>query len=247
VSRFGYGFHKDPYAFRLDFRSGYSVNAHAFAAEIRGDVRRENSATHFLFRGPALQGDIRRFELGAEAAVSFDSRDTVAAPSRGTHVTVGGGLYPAVWDVTSTFGEVHGEAATYLTAPLPLQPTLALRAGGKRVWGTHPFQEGAFIGGGSTVRGLYTGRFLGDASAYGNAGLRLRLTSFDILAPGEMGVFGLSDVGRVWQIGESSNKWHTAFGGGLWFAYLNRRNTVSAAVAHGDGRTAVYLRTGFMF
>jgi hypothetical protein len=62
-----------------------------------------------------------------------------------------------------------------------------------------------------------------------------------------MGVFGLSDVGRVWLTGESSDKWHTAFGGGLWFAYLNRRNTVTVAFAHGDGRTAVYLRSGFMF
>jgi hypothetical protein len=62
-----------------------------------------------------------------------------------------------------------------------------------------------------------------------------------------MGVFGLSDVGRGWLAGESSHRWHTAFGGGLWFAYLNRRNTISAALANGDGRTALYLRGGFMF
>jgi hypothetical protein len=62
-----------------------------------------------------------------------------------------------------------------------------------------------------------------------------------------MGVFGLSDVGRVWLHGESSDKWHTAFGGGLWFAYLNRRNTISVALANAERRTALYVRTGFMF
>lgn len=314
---YDYGFRRNPYAFRLDLRAGYSTVVGALAGEIRGDVRRENSATHFLFRGRASGADVRRFfgfgnetpltgfsnfyrayestylvstalgwsmgrhvtaqvgpvlrysttdfnrltlisrvrpygsgnfgEVGAEGSLTFDSRDTAAAPTRGVHINVGGRLSPAMWDVTSTFGELHGEAATYLTAPLPLQPTLALRVGGKRVWGTYPFQEAAAIGGGTTVRGLYTDRFLGDASAYGNAELRLHLTRINLLAPGEMGVFGLSDAGRVWLAGESSNKWHTAFGGGLWFAYLNRRNTISVALANGDGRTGFYVRSGFMF
>jgi hypothetical protein len=62
-----------------------------------------------------------------------------------------------------------------------------------------------------------------------------------------MGVFGLSDVGRVWVNGGSSTRWHTGFGGGLWFAYLNRRNTISVALANAESRTALYLRTGFMF
>ena len=186
-------------------------------------------------------------EVGAEGSLTFDSRDTTAAPTRGLYATVGGRFVPSLWDVTSTFGKVHGTVATYLTAPLPLRPTLALRVGGERVWGTFPFQEGAYIGGGNTVRGLYSRRFLGDASAYGNAELRLRVASFDFLAPGNLGVFGLSDVGRVWAAGESSDKWHTGFGGGLWVAYLDGRNTVSAAVASGDGRTALYLQAGFMF
>jgi hypothetical protein len=43
------------------------------------------------------------------------------------------------------------------------------------VWGQVPFQEAAFIGGASTVRGLYSDRYAGDASAYGNAELRFHL------------------------------------------------------------------------
>jgi hypothetical protein len=40
-----------------------------------------------------------------------------------------------VWDVDSVFGEVHGEARAYLSARAPLEPTLALRVGGKNLWG----------------------------------------------------------------------------------------------------------------
>jgi outer membrane protein assembly factor BamA len=314
---YNYGFRQNPYAFRLDLRGGYGTGAGAFAGEILGDLRRENSATHFLFRGYASGADVRRFfgfgnetlspgsntffkvyqqeyqlstalgwsigryltaqlgpvfkysstefsrgglirelrpygsgkfgELGAELGLNFDSRDTAAAPTRGAHIAVQGHVYPSVWDVTSTFGEVHGEAATYLTAPISLRPTLALQVGGKRVWGSFPFQEAAFIGGHGTVRGLYSYRFQGNASAFGNAELRLPVSKFNFLAPGELGIFGLADIGRVWVTGEPSDTWHSAFGGGLSIAYLNRSNTVSVAVAHGDNRTALYLSTGFMF
>jgi hypothetical protein len=186
-------------------------------------------------------------QVGGEAAISFDSRDTIAAPTRGVHLTAGGGVYPGVWNVASTYGEVHGAVSTYLALPLPLEPLLALRAGGKRVWGDVPFQDAAFIGGGSTVRALYRDRYAGDASAYGNAELRFHLFDFRLPVPGQFGLLGLADAGRVWVTGESSSIWHHAFGGGIWFDYLHRRNTVSAVVARGDGRTGLYLRSGFAF
>jgi len=186
-------------------------------------------------------------QVGGQAAIAFDSRDTIAAPTSGVHLTVGGGVYPGAWDVASTFGEVHGEASTYLNLPLPLGPVLALRAGGKRVWGEVPFQEAAFIGGASTVRGLYSDRYAGDASAYGNAELRFHLFDFGLPVPGQFGLLGLADAGRVWTSGESSSTWHHAFGGGIWFDYLRRRNTMSALVARAEGRTGFYVRTGFAF
>jgi hypothetical protein len=43
------------------------------------------------------------------------------------------------------------------------------------VVGTYPFMEAAFIGGPDTVSGFSAQRFVGDASAYGNAELRLFL------------------------------------------------------------------------
>ena len=183
-------------------------------------------------------------EVGASAGFEWDTRDSPVA-KRGVHFTAAGTVYPAIWDVESTFGELHGEASTYLTPRTSFGPTLALRVGGKKVWGDFPFFESAFIGGASTVRGLREQRYAGDAAVYGNAELRLRLGRYFLVLPGEYGIFGIGDVGRVYLEGESSDTWHTGVGGGIWFAFLDRANTMSVAVVSGDDRTALYLRAGF--
>jgi hemolysin activation/secretion protein len=162
-------------------------------------------------------------------------------------VWVTGRYFPSLWDVETAFGSVHGEAATYLSGGGRLQPTVALRAGGKRVFGTYPFHEAAFIGGGANVRGFHPQRFAGDASLYGNAELRLELGHFFLVLPGDFGVFALADAGRVFLEGETSDRWHTAVGGGVWFAYLGRSRTVSIAVARSEERTGLYVRAGFAF
>ena len=202
---------------------------------------------------PTLIGQVRPYGsanfgmFGGEGGFEVDTRNVPAAATRGVRLIAAGSIYPKVWDVASTYGEVHGEASAYLSARMPLQPTLAVRAGGQKVWGNYPFFDAAFVGGPTTVRGLRTHRYIGDASAWGNAELRLRLSRYYIILPGEWGVFGLADAGRVWLQGESSDTWHDAFGGGLWFAPLARANAITVAIARGDGRTGVYVRAGFMF
>ncbi len=186
-------------------------------------------------------------QLGAQAEFGFDTRDRVRAASRGLLLTVRGAWYPAVLDVAKPFGTVSGEASTYLSARIPTEPTLALRVGGKRVWGTFPFQEAAFVGGATTVRGFREHRFAGDAALYGNVELRLKLIQFHLLTPIHLGVFGLADGGRVYLTGESSDKWHTATGGGIWFAFIKPTNTLSIAAARSVERTGIYVRAGFAF
>jgi hypothetical protein len=204
-----------------------------------------DKATLLTEARPYGSGDFGQF--GGQMAVSFDTRDTVLAPRQGMHLNVGGSVYPEVWDVASTFGEAHGEASTYLPSALPLRPTLGLRVGGKHVWGDYPFQEGAYVGGRSTVRGLKNDRYLGDAAAYGNAELRLHLYDFGLPVPGKLGVFGLADAGRVWAEGESPGGWHHAYGGGVWVDWLNPNNTMSFAVTRAEGETGFYLSSGLRF
>ena len=186
-------------------------------------------------------------QVGAELRLVFDRRDRPSAATRGVFLETKGAIYPKAWDVEETFGEARGELSAYVTAPMALRPTLALRAGGHQLWGRYPFHEAAFLGGSDTVRGLRSERYAGDRSAYGNAELRLAfLDRSDAFLSG-LGVFGLADGGRVWLEGEDSDRWHHAVGGGVWIALMKPGNVWSLAVARSEGRVRVYFEGGFMF
>jgi hypothetical protein len=186
-------------------------------------------------------------QLGAAVRLKLDTTDKPGLPSSGLLFSAAGAFYPKAMDVKDAFGEIHGEATTYLCARIPLEPTLRLHAGGKRVFGTYPFHEAAFLGGAASLRGLRAQRYAGDASVYGSAELRFSLAKAFVLVPGELGIFGLADVGRVYLEGEASDRWHHGVGGGVFFASPNRRNSVSLALARSEKRTGVYLRAGLAF
>lgn len=177
-------------------------------------------------------------QAGLRADLLVDTREGGGHPRRGVRLDVGGSGYPAVWSATRPFGEAHGSAATYLSAPLPLRPTLALRAGVKHVWGRYPFHESAVLGG-STVRSLRSQRYAGDTAVYGNAELRVKA--------GPVGVFGLLDAGRVYWEGEDSRRWHTATGGGLRLALPGGEKAVVLTAAYGDARWRFYIGGGGSF
>ena len=197
-------------------------------------------------------------QVGASGEFMYDARNNPAYATRGFSVRAAGAVYPSVWDVESAFGSIDGQVHTYVTAPIPTNPTLALRAGGKKVWGTFPFHESAFLGGpgfvgvgqsDSQLRGFRKNRFAGDTSLYGNAELRLVLARISILVPGECGLFTAADAGRVFfaEDPNDTDKWHIGVGGGFWLSFIQRRQTVSVAVVKGDDLTGVYLRAGFLF
>ena len=198
-------------------------------------------------------------QIGVRGEALYDTRDDPGYATRGVFLRLGGAVYPRLWDVESAFGTVGGEGSTYLTARIPTEPTLALRAGGKKVWGDFPFHESAFVGGpgfaslgtteGGTVRGYRQHRFSGDASLYANAELRFSLLDFEFLMPMEWGVFGAVDTGRVFFADDppGADRWHTGIGGGVWLGILERRSTVSLAVMRSEELTGFYLRAGLLF
>jgi Omp85 superfamily domain len=203
------------------------------------------------------QGDFTQY--GASLRFRFDGTDHLALPHNGVLVIANGIVYPSIGDVTKTFGEVHGEARYYLATRNERAVTLALRAGGQKVFGnTYPFFESAFIGGktplsvfepggGSSVRGLPAQRYAGDGSVFGGAELYLPVTKAFLLVPGQIGLMGLFDVGRVYLDGETSDRWHHGAGGGLFFATPGRHSLFSLQYARSEGNSAFYIRGSLAF
>lgn len=93
-----------------------------------------------------------------------------------------------------------------------------------RIGGGHIFSkdfeyfQAMNLGANNYLRGFRKDRFSGRSMLYESTELRVKLfRSKSYVFPGDVGVLGFFDIGRVWQEGEYSKKWHNAFGGGLYY------------------------------
>ena len=135
-----------------------------------------------------------------------------------------------------------------LQAPLPMSPVLALEVGGMKVWGDYPYMNAAYLGGANNLRGVPDDRYAGDAMVFAKSELRITLAALSSVLPGQFGVHGMADVGRVYLEGEDSNLWHWAYGGGLWFSFLRQHTPlISVTMATSDESTRVLVGLGFSF
>lgn len=135
--------------------------------------------------------------------------------------------YPGIWDVAKPYQSLDAWAATFFTIPLPNKPVLALRAGGKKLWGDFPYFDAAFLGGSETFRTETRQRWAGDASLYGTTELRVPIAKFPLILPLDVGAIAFADAGRVYLNGESPGGWHTAAGGGLWVGFLDPGRSIT--------------------
>lgn len=101
--------------------------------------------------------------------------------------------------------------------------TAILRFGGGKIFSKDPQYFQLLTQGAENYnRGYRKNRFAGDGSAYTGAEIRYRLfKSHSYILPGEFGLQGFYDIGRVWLKGENSRKWHDSYGGGVYFAPFN--------------------------
>jgi outer membrane protein assembly factor BamA len=195
----------------------------------------------------SLYGAGRFGQAGARAGLTLDTRDSAVNAMHGSYFAAEGRFFPAWWDVERAFGIVKGEASTYLSVPLPATPVLALRVGGQKNWGPFPFQESAFLGGTSSVRGYPQQRFAGDASLFGSAELRLTAGRTYLAVPAVWGVFGHADAGRVWVDGASPGDVHGSVGGGIWVALVGRANTFRFGASVSREQTTFFVGAGMAF
>ncbi|HEU4829141.1 MAG TPA: BamA/TamA family outer membrane protein [Gemmatimonadales bacterium] len=184
--------------------------------------------------------------VGARARWRSDSRRTGDEGPLSVSFSAEGSAFPAAWDAEESFGSLGADARAYLSVATVFDPVLALRAGGRTVFGTYPFFESAFLGGASTLRGFDEQRFAGDAMAYGGAELRLELFRVPWLGLG-FGVHGIADGGRVWLDGEDSDEWHHATGGGFSLGFDRPAGVLTVTIADSDERTGAYIELGFTF
>lgn len=162
----------------------------------------------------------------------------------GINVKASGFFVPKAWDVTSRYGGADGVLAAYAGTP---RAHLAVRVGGRKLWGDAPWFEAAAIGG-TNNRGFRSRRFIGNSSVFGGVSLRAWLgTANFLIVPMRLGLVGFGDIGRVWLENESSDTWHTSLGGGLLLQPVGTPVTLHAVAANGKEGTRYYFGFGYPF
>ncbi len=167
--------------------------------------------------------------LGVNTEYTYANTDNEAFPTMGMATSVQLG-YKTNLDNGNSFGYI----VPSFSLDYKLIPNGRLVLASK--WKAHfnigdgyEFYQAASIGGIDGLRGFRNQRFAGKKGYYQNTDIRFSLREMRTeLLPVTMGLYGGFDYGRVWMPTESSNVWHTSYGGGF---FLNAADIISARVA----------------
>lgn len=168
-----------------------------------------------------------------------------AAFGPGVSLDVDARYYPRVWGLDDSYLSIEGVTQAWVHFG-QFSPALGVRIGGKKNYGDAPYYDAAYLGR-RELRGLPMERFAGDTTVHGTVGMLLTLGELRIVVPGKVGVMMHAGAGRVWFEDEDSDRWHTSYGGGVWWAPWTMTNAVRLAFAQSDEGFAIYLLTGFGF
>jgi hypothetical protein len=186
-------------------------------------------------------------QAGVVGEFEWDRRDHHVATTHGTFLRIRGRHFIPTMSVDTAFSVLEGELRGFVSPDVVLDPTLAVRLGARNTWGLVPFHQASYLGGSPSLRGYRRSRFGGDASVFAEGEIRLLLGTVFVSLPVDLGVYGLAGVGRVWVDEDTSDTWHSDWGGGLWAAPVDRRATVTFSVAVSPESVRYYFGYGFQF
>jgi len=182
--------------------------------------------TFYQQNGAETQNDF----VGIHGEYSFENMDNAGFPTMGMATTVQVGYKDNIGENGNSFGYIIPSLSfNYKLIPNG-RLVLATKWKGHFNIGTgYEFYQGASIGGEDGLRGFRNQRFNGKTAYYQNTDIRFSLRKMRTsILPASLGIFAGYDYGRVWLPDDSSNRWHTAYGGGF---FLNASDILSVNLA----------------
>ena len=209
-----------------------------------------NNLSRFLFdfntANPEYQVFQDRVYAGLLAGGIYDSRDNITMPSKGLYWNTTFSAKERLNGSSQSYGKLATEIRYYVSTK-NADFVVANRLGVGTTVGDPAFFQKMQLGGVRSLRGYHTNRFTGKTMVYHNLDLRLDVLHFtSYIIPGTLGVIGFNDVGRVWEPGQSSKKWHDGYGGGF---YIIPAEVVLLQFVMGFSREGAlpYISLGFSF
>jgi hypothetical protein len=186
--------------------------------------------------------------VGLMTKYGYERLDDQMYPQRGVQYEWSGRAFSSTMDEQIRI-QTSASVALFLTKDIGIPVTLASRFGAFHNFGRYALYHSAILGGqnaaglSANLRGFAQFRFYGRSSVYNNTDLRIRLFEFStFIFPGELGLIGFLDHGRVWADKETSNVIHQSYGIGLWvspfgkaiirgtYGFTNEGNTVAVGI-----------------
>ena len=160
-----------------------------------------------------------KLHLGGTIEYTRDLRNNRTFPQWGSYINIRIQAYKGMGDYARSFAQLIPEFAFYKSLTRRSTIVLAERLGGVVGLGDMAFYQSAFLGGHDNLWGYRQYRFAGQHSFYNNLELRVKLADVaSYIVPGQFGISGFWDIGRVWEKHDNSGKWHNGGGGGIYFA-----------------------------
>lgn len=156
---------------------------------------------------------------GAIVTYKLDTRNNAVLPSRGFLLESKLTGYKGLTSYSSSFIQLSSSISGHFKLDKAGRFSVSDRVGGGITLGNPAFYQYQFLGGQGNLLGFRQFRFAGHHSLYNNFEFKIKLANFvNYVLPGQVGLMGLYDAGRVWKHGESDDSWHHALGGGIYFA-----------------------------
>ncbi len=185
----------------------------------------EDNAGRFITNNLQLHSydslTISKNKFLAGVVINFinNTRDNEILPTLGSYVDFKWSIYKNLNQYANSFGQFTGSIALYKNLDGRARFVLAERFGGGITVGKPAFYQNLFLGGQGNLLGYRQFRFAGQHSFYNNVELRAKLGDFvSYVLPGQLGLMGFYDIGRVWGNNEKSDVWHQGVGGGVYFS-----------------------------
>ena len=197
------------------------------------------ASTRVKFDAPAGTPGLPDFQResrvgGLTPSLTYDSRDNIFTPTRGTYVEAGAGLFSEALGGDGEFQRASVTAMHFL--PLGSKLFLGLRGDAAFSFGDVPFYLRPYV----SLRGVPVMRYQGEDTAQVEAELRWQLWK-------RFSLVGFVGAGGAWNNFERFENSLTVISGGGGFRYEAARKYglhMGPDVAFGPGTSAIYVQFG---
>jgi hypothetical protein len=183
--------------------------------------------------------------LGVKLAAEVNNLNSELFPTRGMQWTTEFSFLGGMAGSTNNLAKLTSDMTVYASLSDPAKVVTVLRLGGGHIFNKNfQYFQALNIGANNFLRGFRKNRFSGSSLAYGSLEMRVKLfRSKWYILPGDLGLLGFGEAGRVWMKDETSHRWHSAVGGGIYYVPFNMV-LISASIAYSKENTLFNFSVG---